>query len=74
MAVSASLNGPAGVWQDSVGTLFIAEYFGHRVRAVASSGIISTLAGTGTQSPSYTETDIGDNGPVRPYYTIIYIL
>jgi hypothetical protein len=66
-ATSASLNNPIGMWQDSVGTLFISENQGHKVRAVSSSGIISTVAGTGT--PSFS----GDNGPVRllHYHIII---
>jgi hypothetical protein len=63
-ATSASIYGPIGVWQDSVGTLFIAEEYGNRVRAVLSSGIISTVAGNGTQSSSSTDPN-GDNGPVR---------
>jgi hypothetical protein len=59
MATSASINNPIGVWQDTVGTLFVVEHQGHRVRAISLSGTISTIAGTGTQSFS------GDNGPVR---------
>jgi hypothetical protein len=64
MATSATVNGPMGVWQDSVGTLFIVENQAHRVRAVDSSGIISSVAGTGIQSSSSTDQN-GDNGPVR---------
>jgi hypothetical protein len=69
-ATSASIYYPVGIWQDSVGTLFIAELYGHRVRAVSSSGIISTVAGTGTGSSSSTDPN-GDNGPVRLLYSII---
>jgi hypothetical protein len=58
-ATSAAINGPIAVWQDTMGTLFILEHYGNRVRAVLSSGIISTIAGTGAYSFS------GDNGPVR---------
>ena len=37
--------------------MYIADYFNHRIRKVTiSSGIISTIAGTGTSSYS------GDNG------------
>jgi hypothetical protein len=63
MATSAAINQPLGVWQDSLGTLFISEYDGNRVRAVSSSGIISTVAGTETQS-FYSSDPNGDNGPV----------
>jgi hypothetical protein len=71
-ATSATINGPQGIWQNSVGTLFIVEQSGHRVRAVSSlSGIISTVAGTGTASISITAPN-GDNGPVRLLYCHIY--
>jgi hypothetical protein len=47
---------------------------GALVRAVSSSGVISTVAGTGTASYSPTDPN-GDNGPVRLYYIIIsYII
>jgi hypothetical protein len=63
-ATSATVNYPVGVWQNTVGTLFLVEQFGHRVRAVSSSGIISTIVGTGTKSSLSTDPN-GDNGPVR---------
>jgi hypothetical protein len=71
-ATSASINNPSGIWQNSLGTLFIAEFYGHRVRAMSSSGIISTVAGTGGYPTSETALN-GDNGPVRLllYYHII---
>jgi sugar lactone lactonase YvrE len=55
-AVNAMINTPEGVAYDSQGNLFIAEYFGQRVRKVNPSGIITTVAGTGTAG--YT----GDGG------------
>jgi hypothetical protein len=68
-ATSASLYHPGGVWQNSVGTLFIVERDGNRVRAISSLGMISTVAGTGSYSFS------GDNGPVRlSSYCISYHL
>jgi hypothetical protein len=63
-ATSATIHGPTGLWQDSVGTLFIVEEQGHKIRAISPYGNISTLAGTGTQSSSPTDPN-GDNGPVR---------
>jgi hypothetical protein len=74
LATSAAIYGPVGVWQDSVGTLFIVESAGHRVRAVSVAGIISTVAGTGETSPYPTDPS-GDNGPVRPLpsYFIIFL-
>jgi hypothetical protein len=49
-ATSAAINGPIAVWQDTMGTLFILEHYGNRVRAVSSLGTISTIAGTGEYS------------------------
>ena len=48
-ATSAELNGPTSVVADASGDVFIAEGDGGRVREVnASTGLISTVAGTGT--------------------------
>jgi hypothetical protein len=46
------------VWANSLGTIYIVEYEGHRVRAVSPSGVISTAVGTGIAGGG------GDNGPV----------
>jgi trimeric autotransporter adhesin len=57
-ATSAQLNGPEVVALDSAGNLYIAEYGNHRIRKVAAAtGIITTVAGNGTQNYS------GDGGP-----------
>jgi trimeric autotransporter adhesin len=55
-AVKAQLNGPTGIAVDAAGTLFIADTGNNRVRRVSSSGIISTVAGSGTKGFS------GDGG------------
>ncbi len=56
-ATSAALNYPAGVALDSSGNVYIADAFNNRVRKVTmSTGIITTLAGTGAT------TYAGDNG------------
>ncbi len=55
-ASAAQLNGPHGVAVDNSGNIYIAELYGHRIRKINSSGIISTIAGTGY--PGYT----GDAG------------
>jgi DNA-binding beta-propeller fold protein YncE len=53
LAIHAKLNGPLGVYVDVGGTIFIADSFNHRIRKVdAQSGIITTIAGTGT--PGYS--------------------
>ena len=57
-ATEASFSSPLGVAVDAEGNLFIADEFNHRVRRVdADSGIITTVAGNGTEVFS------GDGGP-----------
>jgi len=55
-ATNAQLNGPSGLAVDSTGNIYIADYFNQRIRKV-SNGVITTVAGNGTQGFS------GDNGP-----------
>ena len=48
-ATAALLNTPWGVTVDAFGYLFVADTFNHRIRKVTlASGIIQTVAGTGT--------------------------
>jgi hypothetical protein len=48
-ANTAEVNGPIGACVDDCGNLYFAEYSGNRVRRVdAVTGLISTVAGTGT--------------------------
>lgn len=56
-ATQALLNTPCRVHIAADGSLYIADTYSHRVRKVATSGIISTVAGTGVAGYS------GDNGP-----------
>ena len=46
-ATAAQLNQPRGIAIDSSGNLYIADTSNNRVRKVSSSGIITTVAGTG---------------------------
>ncbi len=48
-ATAAQLYAPAGVAVDADGNLFIGDYANHRIRKVTPGGIISTVAGDGTQ-------------------------
>jgi uncharacterized repeat protein (TIGR03803 family) len=57
LATSAELSSPGGVALDAFGDLLIADYHNNRIRMVATNGVITTLAGTGT--PGF----YGDGGP-----------
>ncbi|MEV7193696.1 hypothetical protein AB0N81_18090 [Streptomyces sp. NPDC093510] len=46
-AAEAVLNEPRGLALDGAGTLYVAEWKGHRVRAIGTDGRITTVAGTG---------------------------
>jgi trimeric autotransporter adhesin len=56
-ATNATLNQPRGVYVNSSGEVFIADYLNHCIRKISASGIISTVAGTGMAArpprPSY---------------------
>jgi NHL repeat len=56
-ATSARMRSPVDVVADASGNIFIAEYGNDVVRRVDTSGIITTVAGTG--APGYS----GDSGP-----------
>jgi RHS repeat-associated protein len=56
-ATEASLLSPQGVAIDFEGNIYIAEAGKHRIRKVDTNGIITTVAGTGTNGYS------GDDGP-----------
>ena len=45
---SASFNGPTSVAVDASGTVYVADYFNHKVRRITAAGVVSTLAGTGS--------------------------
>jgi sugar lactone lactonase YvrE len=56
-AIKASLDGIGGVALDAVGELFIADTSNDRIRKVDTNGVITTVAGNGTNGYS------GDGGP-----------
>ncbi|MEZ5216398.1 MAG: hypothetical protein R2715_07365 [Ilumatobacteraceae bacterium] len=56
LATSAQINGPYGIGVDGSGNVYIADTSNHRIRKVAGSGIITTVAGTGSSGFS------GDGG------------
>ena len=58
LATSATLNDPFGVAVDSSSNVYVAEFYNNTIREVsAATGVIATIAGTGTAGYS------GDNGP-----------
>ena len=56
-ATAALLHTPRGVVVDGSGNLYIADTFNHRIRKVDAAGVISTVAGDGTEGFG------GDGGP-----------
>jgi len=56
-ARSASLSSPAGVAIDGRGNVYVADRDNHRIRRIDTAGVITTVAGNGTQSYG------GDGGP-----------
>lgn len=56
-ATAATLNQPAGLALDRYGNLYVAEFYGNRIRKISPGGTITTLAGTGRQGST------GDGGP-----------
>jgi hypothetical protein len=57
-AVVAGLSTPSGVAVDTPGNVYIVDTYHHRIRRVdATSGVITTVAGSGTAGSN------GDNGP-----------
>lgn len=55
-ATSAKLSYPTGLTTDSAGNLYISDTYNNRIRMVDGSGVITTVAGTGTAGYS------GDDG------------
>lgn len=58
-AAEAQLSSPRALAVDAAGNLYIAEFEGHRVRKVNTSGIITTAAGRGVAGFA------GDGGPAK---------
>lgn len=48
-ATAAQLDGARSIAVDSVGNIYIADYYNHRVRKIDTSGVITTFAGTGVR-------------------------
>ncbi len=47
LAINAKFNDPEGIAVDQAGNLFVADYWNFRIRKINTSGVITTIAGTG---------------------------
>ena len=56
-AISATFNKTAGIAIDAAGNIYVADQHNHRIRKINTSGIITTIVGTGFAAFS------GDGGP-----------
>ena len=62
---AAKFNYPYGVAVDSSGNIYVADYGNHRIRKITSTGMVSTLAGSGDAgSANGTGTATEFNGPI----------
>ena len=61
---SANLNHPQGLAIDASGNLYVSELWGHLIRKIEPSGVVTTIAGNGTKTSSDgTGTGASFNGP-----------
>ncbi|PQJ09211.1 hypothetical protein CJD36_020715 [Flavipsychrobacter stenotrophus] len=56
-ATAATLSNPAGIARDAAGNIYISVQYSHKIRKIATTGIITTVAGTGSVAFG------GDGGP-----------
>ncbi len=47
-ALTATFNGPDGVAVDSLGNVYVADFYGSLIRKITPAGVVSTFAGSGT--------------------------
>ena len=66
--ISASFNGIAGIVVDASGNLYVADNSKHIIRMVTSSGVVSTIAGTGSIVPVLTK-QVDGVGTAAGFYT-----
>ncbi len=62
-ATAAILYGPSGVTIDGSGNIYIADTYDNRIRKVSTTGIITTVAGSGGGCDGALCENFGDGGP-----------
>ena len=62
-ATEATMKGPGGVVQDSLGNIYFSDSGNHRIRKIAPDGIITTIAGDGWHDSYFVGRFQGDGGP-----------
>ena len=62
---AAGFNGPSGIAMSSTGTLFVADTYNNKIRAVNASGWVTTFAGSGAAGHANGQGVLASfNGPV----------
>lgn len=64
-ALDATFGQIADIGIDGAGTLYVADNWSNRIRAIAPDGTVSTYAGTGLSSCADLSNSCGDGGPAN---------
>ncbi len=56
VATSATFNAPTGVAVDAIGNVYVADFFGNKIRKISPAGVVTTVAGTGASGSSDNAT------------------
>lgn len=79
LAAVAEFNRPSGIIADTIGNIYVSDFYNHVVRKIDTSGIISTIAGNGSPGnsgdggPAISAQLNGPNGLVLDKYGCLYI-